>query len=371
MLEQLERLLVRNYNPLNTVEISGKKLIKNYKYLSSFGLKIAPVLKSNAYGHGLVHVARVLDSLAAPFFCVDSLFEAYELYNAKITTPILVMGYVSPESLATKTLPFSFVLYTREQLCVFQKYQPNSKIHIFADTGMHREGFLPEELDDLVLEIKKTKLCVDGIMSHFAESEKPKKNLTKRQVEKFQQAVNAITKTFSPKYIHIANSSGILKSGDYTFLGNTARSGIALYGIDPLFGNSRLKPVLELKTKIAQIKIVKKDEYIGYNFTYREKKDIKIAILPIGFNDGLDRKLSNKGVVTVKGKLCPIIGRVSMNITVVDVSNIDKLNVEDDVTVYSSKGEDVNSIEKSSKITHLTPYEVLVNLDASTKRVIV
>ncbi len=371
MLEQIENLLTRNYKPLNILEISKKRLISNYNYLNSFGLKIAPVLKSNGYGHGLTQIASVLDALDPPFFCVDSLYEAYELYKANISTPILVMGYVSPESLHTKHLPFSFALYTKKQLRALKEYQPKSKIHLFIDTGMHREGFLFEELGDILSDIKKSGIYLEGIMSHFAESENPTKKLTQDQNERFGQAVAVIKKSFSPEYVHIANSSGILKSGGLSNLGNVARAGISLYGIDPSFKNTFLKPVLEFKTRIAQIKTIKKGECVGYNFTYKAQKKISLAILPAGYNDGVERKLSNKGFVKVKGILCPIVGRVSMNITTIDVTAVSNLREDDVVTVYSSDTNDRNTIENASKIAGVIPYELLVHLHASTKRKVV
>ncbi len=371
MLEQIESFLARNYKPLNVLVISQRKLIANYNYLSSFGLQIAPVLKSNAYGHGLTQVATILDVLKPPFFCVDSLYEAYELYKANIVTPILVMGYVSPESLRTKHLPFSFALYTKQQLHALKKYQPRSKIHLFVDTGMHREGFLLEELGEILSEIKKSGICLEGIMSHFAESENPDVKLTREQEKNFLQAITIVKKYFSPKYIHFANSSGILKNKEFSYLGNMARAGISLYGIDPSRKNSTLKPVLEFRTKIAQIKTLMKGEHVGYNFTYRTKKTTKVAILPAGYNDGVDRALSNKGFVKVKGKFCTIIGKVSMNITAIDVSKVSNIREDDEVIVYSGESKDLNSIQEAAKIAKVIPYQLLVHLHASTKRVIV
>lgn len=140
------------HNKQNTIEISTKSLLANYRYLSSLNsqIKIAPVLKSNAYGHGLVEIAQILDPIGAPFFCVNSFAEAYALWKKEVKTPIHIMGYVDPSDLHEETFPFSYTTYNYEQLEAINKYQPGSDIHIFVDTGMHREGFRVNKLPALL-----------------------------------------------------------------------------------------------------------------------------------------------------------------------------------------------------------------------------
>lgn len=372
MLDEIKSLYLRNYEALNRIELSKGRLLSNYKILSSRKKMIAPVLKSNAYGHGLVATAKILDTVNAPFFCVDSLYEAYELSKNGIKSKILIMGYVSPKSLATKKLPFSFAVYTLAQLKMIAKYQPHSLLHIFVDTGMHREGFLKEELPLLVRFIKKNNLIIEGIMSHFAESEAPGKKQTREQIADFK---NALADVFSmgiiPRFTHIENSSGILHSKELDEIGKVSRSGIGLYGIDPEGKDKRLKPVLEFKSVIAQIKYIKKGEYVGYNFSHRSKKDSVIAVIPAGYNDGVDLGLSNIGFMKVKGVFCPIIGRVSMNITTIDVTCVKGVQVGDSVAIFSRNKNDKNSIANASKIAKTIPYELLVHLTPSTARVVV
>lgn len=361
----LAKLFGRAYQPLNTIEISKKNLLNNYRHLSSINrkLKIAPVLKSNAYGHGLIPIAKLLSQKNPPFFCVDSLYEAYELSKSGITTQILIMGFIDPISLKTKKLPYSFAVYSRGQIDTLSKYQPQAKIHIFVDTGMHREGILPEELPEFLGYINKTSLEIEGIMSHFGESENSKNPLTIQQIRKFEH----ILKIIKPKYVHISNSGGILNNFG---IGNIGRAGIALYGISPISANNRLKPCLTLTTHIAQIKNLKKGESVGYNFTYKAKKEIKIAILPIGYNDGVNRRLSNKGIVTIRGVECKIIGRISMNITTIDITDIKNTKVGDEITIFSNNIQAKNSIENTAKLCGSIPYELLVGLAPSTRRVI-
>lgn len=364
--EWIKRAFGRQYRPLNKVEISASTLLDNYKVLSSIGQKIhiAPVFKSNAYGHGLVETARILDSRGAPFFCVDSLYEGYKLHRAGIRTKILVMGYVDVKNLRFKKLPFSFAAYNISHFLNLVKYQPHSGIHIFVDTGMGREGI---PIWDLKIFLKKIPdryiKNLEGLMSHFAASDKFNDLRTKRQVVAFKNAIKTLNeKNIFPKFVHIANSSGLLNNRKLGIDGitNVARCGIALYGIDPEEKNSKLKRAVRLISKIVQVKTIKKGSTVGYDFTYVAKKNIKAAVLPIGYNDGVDRELSNKGEVIVRGKSCRIIGRVSMNITTIDVTGVKNVRIGDEGTVKFIT-------PSRTKI----PYEFLVNLNPEIKRVVI
>ena len=372
----VKNLLERNYDPLNLIEISTKSLKSNYGYLSSINknIKISPVLKSNAYGHGITLVGKEFDKLGAPFICVDSLYEAYELLKINVKTKTLIMGFISPKSLNTKKLPFSYAVYNKELIDAIAKYQPHAKIHIFVDTGMHREGVRIDDLPKFLNYIQdKTNLEIEGLMSHFAMGDDIKNEDTGKQVENFTKAGKILKDHgINPKWIHIANSAGLLNSREYkNKLGNMDRVGKSCYGIDPRKVNKDLKPALLLKTKIAQVKNLEKGEKVGYDFSYIAPKNMKIAIIPIGYFEGLDRRLSNKGYVLVKSKYCKMIGRVSMNITIIDVSKIKNAKVGQIVTVYSNDPEAKNSIQNSAKICNTIPYELLVHLASSTKRVLV
>jgi alanine racemase len=369
MLNVIKRLLGQNnYQPLNLVEISASNLLHNYRYLSSLNkkVKIAPVLKSNAYGHGIVEIARLLDPLSPPFFGVDSIFEAYELLKAKIKTPILIIGYVDSANLQIKKLPFSYAIWDLKQLNAIEKFQKGSGIHIFVDTGMHREGVTLNELPNFLKTIKQANVKIEGLMSHFASGNKPNDQLTKIQIKAFQQAQNMLKEQkIKPKWIHIANSDATLNLKIPQ--ANLSRVGLALYGIshDP-----KLKPVLTLKTKIIQIKTIQKGDSVGYDAAFLAKKETRVGILPIGYNDGVDRRLSNKGVVKVNGNFAKILGLVSMNIMAIDLTRIKNARVGDMVTVYSNQPNDPNSIQNTAKLCQTVPYEILVHLSPFTKRTI-
>jgi len=364
--ESFKKRFFSRYQALNTIEISKSKLQANYRRLKKINQKIsvAPVLKSNAYGHGIREVAQILDPLRPPFFCVDSIYEAYELFKAGVKTSILVFGYVDPDNLMMKKLPFTFVAYDLPSLRGILKYQPEADIHFFVDTGMHREGLNVEELDAVLSELEsKEKKRITGVMSHLAKSENPNDWRTKAQVRNFRRALSLFKKYgIKPNWTHLANSDGLinqdkLKLGQYN---NMARTGIALY-----------ENTLQLKTRITQVKKVEKGGKIGYDYTYTAKREIKTGTLPIGYNDGIDRRFSNKGIFYVGKTPCSVVGRVSMNITVIDVSRVSKARRGLEVSLISNNPEAKNSVTRLAKKIGVIPYEILVGLNPEIKRIIV
>lgn len=371
MIGKLKKIAGRKYYPLNEIEISKSALIHNYKYLTKLSaVPVAPVLKSNAYGHGIEIVGKILDELNPPLICVDSIYEAYQLMKIKIKTPILVMGYVGRENLGVKKLPFSFAVYTEEMLENIKEHQPHAPIHVFVDTGMHREGVPMEELSRFLKKVQKLNLNIVGVMSHFAKPDDPKHLNTKTQIENFEKAIK-IGKELKIdfKYIHLFASVGIKNVASFKRVDNLTRAGKALYGIDTEKNSKNLKPVLTLKSTIIQIKKLKKGEYVGYDFTFKAPRDMLTAILPIGYNDGVHRRLSNTGYVLVGKTFCKIIGRVSMNITIIDVSNVKNISVGKKVIIYSNNSMDKNCVFNSSQISETIPYEILTHLNPATKRI--
>lgn len=393
MLSHLKRLLgISSYQSLNSIELSLKNLINNYKYLQSINRKvrIAPVLKSNAYGHGIVMIAKILEGCSdchVPFFCMDSIYEAYELYKARIKTPILIMGYIQPENLKVKKLPFSYAVSTLDLAQAISKYQPQAGVHLFVDTGIHREGIPLDELPQF-LERLPNNLNIEGVMSHLASADDKKDPLNKIQFKNFKKTLEICQKhRIHPKWIHIQNSDGIINQiGE----GNLARVGLALYGINSVTlseakgieteelyssaapqNDKRLNPILTLKSKIIQIKKLKIGDRVGYSGTFTAMGPMTLGVLPLGYYDGVDRRLSNLGFVTVGRTPCKIIGRVSMNITTIDLSHIKSPQIGQEVIIYSSSPTDPNSISNAAKLCKTIPYDLLVHLASSTKRMFV
>ncbi|MFA6005059.1 MAG: alanine racemase [Patescibacteria group bacterium] len=370
----------KQYKHLNRILVSKNALLFNHNQLlaSQPGLAVAPVLKSNAYGHGLKTVAPIFDSFSPAFLAVDSLYEAYELNSLHLKTPILILGYTDPQNYVVKRLPFHFTIFDIESARALNKGQRNCPVHIFVDTGMHREGVMLDKLEDFVRHVKQLKnLRIVGLASHLADADNPHENtFTYSQVACFKQALQILRKNeVFPQWRHISASGGAHKVKDDVF--NLVRAGIVSYGISPLeksdrsFGKIDLKPVLSFMSTIAQIKPLKKGEKVGYSCTFTATKDMVIGVIPAGYYDGIDRRLSNKGLVLVKNTECKILGRISMNITAIDLSGVKKPEVGDEVIIISDIPTAKNCMCELARICKTIPYDLMVHLAESLKREIV
>ena len=365
----------KKYHHLNKVLIDKQALISNYQYLQKLQphCQIAPVLKSNAYGHGLTTVAPIFDQLKPPFLIVDSLYEAYELYKQNIETPILIIGYTDPRSYDIKPLPFHYSIFDLETAHALNKYQPGAKIHLFVDTGMSREGVQLSDLPKFIKKLLKIKnLKVEGLASHFADADNPTDlSFTKKQLKNYQQALQILNNHgVNPKWRHISASAGAFQVRDNTL--NLIRAGLISYGISPFEKNiSQLKPALSFQSTLIQIKHVQKNDLVSYNCTYKAPKNMTIGIIPAGYYEGVDRRLSNKGVVKIQDKYCPIIGRVCMNLTIIDLSKVKNPQVGDKTEVYSSNPKSKNSVFSQAKTAQTIPYKLLTGLAESVHRKII
>lgn len=359
----------KTYQPLNKIHVSKGNILHNYRYFQELNphIDLFPVLKSNAYGHGIEIVGKIISQIGCKYICVDSVFEAYQLFNIGVRAKMLILGYVDPENLRIKRLPFSYAVWSIEQVEGILKYQPKAKLHLFIDTGMNREGIRLEDLEGFAESFSKYVKNIEGIMTHFASADELENKQTENQVSNFHKAVGIFEKSgFKFKYKHASATAGQLASDNSIF--NAARLGIGLYGIDPIQNNPNLQPALELTTKIAQVKRLNKEEVVGYGGTFKADSDMVIGILPIGYSDGISRKLSNKGFVKYKNHFCRILGKISMNITTIDLSDIDNLKVGDEVIVLSGNPSDKNSINNSANTAEIIPYELLVGLKSETTR---
>lgn len=378
----LRKYFGREYKNLNKIEISKQALINNFNFFQNkhSQTEICPVLKSNAYGHGLELLAEFVDREIKPkFIIVDSLYEAYKIED--VNTPILIIGYTRPENFKIKKkLNFSFPVYDEQTIAALAQYHPEAKVHVKIDSGMNRLGITPSQVDDFIELLKKyPRLNVTGIYTHLSQADDPQaKDFTNNQVKTFKKVIRKFeSQGFSFKWKHIAATSGSEVVPDPEF--NLIRIGLGFYGISPFPKNTKenkilekkLKPALKFTTHLAQIKHLPKGAQVSYGGTYTAKKDMKIGILPVGYYDGVDRRLSNKGVVTIKGKGCPILGRVCMNLTIVDLSQIKNPKLEQEVVIYDDNSSSPNSIKNSAELANTIPYTLLVNLAPSTRRVLI
>lgn len=364
-----------DYKPLIEVVVYRDNILHNLKqYQTAFPkVQFAPVLKSNAYGHGLVEMAKILDNNRLPFFMADSLFEARNLRHEGVKTPILILGYTTADNInVAKLKNVAFGIISLEQLKnLDHKLRHQTNFHLKIDTGMRRQGLMPEELPAAVRIIKNNpKIKIEGICSHLADADGADNKFSRQQITLWNKTASELEAQTGPlKYKHLANSAG----ADFTaeINANVSRLGIGLYGynLSPRAGLA-LKPALEMRSIISSIKILSLRESIGYNVTFTAKQQLTVATVPVGYTEGLDRRLSNAGAMTVDGIPCPIVGRVSMNITSIDVSKVQGAHLDQAVTIISSRGGDPNSVENIAKLCNTIPYEILVRIPGYLKRVI-
>lgn len=372
----MKLLTRREYQTLNLIKVNGRALKKNFTYFQKDNpqAKIAPVLKSNAYGHGLTLVGRFISQNLpqAPFLVVDSLYEAWELEKAGVCWPTLVIGYTKPTNFKiSRKLRFHLPLFDRASATVLANYQPQTKLHLKIDTGMNRLGIKPDQVDDFIKVLRKLSLVdqVVGIYSHLSCAGS-NAAYTHQQVNTFKKVIHQFESAgFCFTWKHIAASAGATLIKDQEF--NLIRLGLGFYGYSPLGKDDQLSahlhPALCLTSQIAQIKLVSKGELIGYH-GWPAPRDMKIGILPIGYFDGLDRRLSNQGLVKVAGRYCPIIGQVCMNITMIDLSLVPSPRVGQKVIIIDPDPASRNSLATFAKQTSTIPYDLLVSLSSSTRR---
>ncbi len=370
------------HNPLITVSLSRDNLLHNLAtYQKAYPhLSFAPVLKSNAYGHGLTVIAELLDKEKIAFFMVDSFYEARTLRRAGVKSRIAIIGYMQPEEIALSMLPkVDYAIVDIEQLRDLAKIAKKKiRLHLKIDTGMHRQGLLPQDLTTAIKLIRSNpKLEVVGVGSHFADADNPDSDLfSRKQMSVWKEALKDLLAAFPTiKYRHIAATKGMVFSKEAET--NVGRLGIGLYGFDTAphpshsaAENRDLKPVMEMRSLISSLRVLPNGESVGYNATYTTSKPTTIATVPVGYFEGVDRALSSKGVMQVRGQACPLTGRVSMNMSSIDVSAVPDVQRGDSVTVISRNSTELNSVEQMANVAGTSPYVILVHIPQHLKRVV-
>lgn len=364
-----------DYQPLIEVRIFKDALLYNLKvYQQKYPLMaFAPVLKSNAYGHGLALVAKILDKENVPFFVVDSFYEALTLRQHGVKSKILILGYVSAEQIFQNVVKDTSVGITSlEQLkMVADNLKSPKAFHLKIDTGMNRQGVSLAEVSEAIGVIKANRnFILEGLCTHLAQAVEDS-GLTKKQIANWQAASQIFKENFSSiKYWHVVASAGVLL--EQKIFANVVRLGWGLYGLDarPQAGLN-LRPALELRSVVGGVKKIATGECVGYDGTFTAEKPLIAATLPLGYNEGVDRRLSNKGWVKIHDTFCPIIGRVSMNITTVDISEAQNIKLNDRAIVISAKPGDKNSVLNIAKICDCLPLEIVVHIPPYLRRMVV
>lgn len=369
----LRRFRRSNTPTLIEVRVSKDALLNNYHaFKNAYRLLVVPVLKSNAYGHGLVEVANILEPERPPFFVVDSQYEAAVLRSRRIKTPLLIVGYVSPDIIAANQLKdVAFTLTSLDMLRLLCEKKVAARVHIKIDTGMRRQGLLPEEMDEAVALLTQNNLIVEGVCSHFADADGPDAVFTNTQIECWNKVVPVWKAAFpNLRWWHIGATAGAAYTKNID--ANLVRLGTGLYGFPRHASQTfTLTPALSLWSTLTGSKLLRQGERVGYNGTFAAQRDMQVATVALGYYEGVDRRLSNKGCMQVGGVVCPIVGRVSMNITTIDVSLCPNVALGARVLVFSANPADANSLQSLAVMCDTTPLELLVGIPQHLRRVVV
>ena len=346
----------RKLEPVNRIEIDAERMLKNFDEAKKKpGMEVWPVLKANAYGGGLEQVTKILKARKYRYAVVDSYYEALRIWRVS-RQKILLIGPLQPSNYSKinwkrVTLMVSDISQIWDLITLSEKV----KIHLKINTGMNRQGIEISELPEALKVIAGSeKVELEGLMSHLADTNDSV--WTKDQGDKLAEAIDIVKRTgFKPRYYHLAASGGIGKVAIKEL--NAVRVGIDLY-----------KGAIRLVSKIAKVRQVAVGERISYSGTYKFKKGSWVGVISVGYYEGLDRRLSNKGFVKYNGEFCPMVGNICMNMCLVNFGEIEP-NLYDEVEVIGQSNQ--NSIEEMAKIMGTIPYEVMVKLSSSIRREII
>ena len=378
-------------NGLRTwIEIDKSAIKHNYQILRKTISKkclLMAVVKSNAYGHGLLDFAKNITSLGADWLGVDSVTEAIPLRKSGIKKPILILGFTLPKMLKEAVRQgLSVTISSFESLKEVEKIKnklkgkSKIKIHIKVDTGMHRQGFLEKDLPQVIeilknLSKKKSDLVIEGLFTHFAAGKNPNlPTFTIEQLKEFEKWRAAFNEAGFTPIIHASASAGTFLLPRAHF--DMVRVGISLYGIWPseevrshAENKISLKPILSWKTLIGEIKTIPAGSKIGYDGTETVIKETQIAICPIGYWHGFPRSLSSVGYVLVGGRKCRVLGRVSMDMITIDIGGVKEVKVGAEVVVLGKQGGEEITAHDMAILAGTSGYEIVTRINPLIKRI--
>jgi len=353
--------------------------------------RLMAVVKANGYGHGAVDVARTALQNGVDFLGVARLHEAVELREAGLEAPILIFGY-SPLDSAQTLIDYELTqtIYsptTAEALSERAARQGKKiKIHIKVDSGMGRLGLLLDKpagvtahdipaakaVSDVAAISRLANLEVEGIFTHFATSDSADKSYATGQLERFLDFLDRLDRAgLRPPLKHAANSGAVIDMPDSHL--DMIRPGIATYGLYPSDEVNRSKveliPVMTLKSRIIHLKKVPAGFHISYGITYRTKKPTTVATVPVGYADGFNRLLSSRGHMLVHGQRVPIVGRVCMDLTMLDVGALKGVKIEDEVVLFGQQGDQAVTADELAATLKTINYEIVTSITARVPRV--
>lgn len=361
-------------------EIDLDRLTANYRAIQRHvqPARVMAVLKANAYGHGLVRVAQHLESLGAPYLGVAYLEEGVLLREAGVTTPILVMGGILGNQIPLflrygLTLTASSVEKLGQIEAASQRLGLRARVHLKIDTGMERIGVHYYSADTLLdAALNSQHVQIEGIYSHFANSDSADLRSAHTQFGRFQQVLARYAERgLTPPLRHIANSGAILQLPD-THL-DMVRAGILLYGVYPSAETSRtvlVHPALSWKTRVVYFKVVKPGHPVSYGSTWETDRLTRVVTLPVGYGDGYFRSMSGHAQVLIRGRRYGVVGRICMDQMMVNI-NWDSAYNNDEVVLIGASGDEQITCESLAAWAGTIPYEVLTNINTRVPRVYV
>lgn len=362
------------------IELDEAALRRNVTFLQKIlpeDCELMPAVKADAYGHGAVLIAKKLNEIGITHFCVACLQEGIELRKSQIQGEILILGYTAPEELdLVREYQLSQTVVDQAYARMLQEYGKEIHVQVGIDTGMHRLGERSENIEAIKEIFKISNLVIDGMYTHLSADDTLRQEdrlFTRQQAEAFRSVAATLEEDgFDVPKLHMQASYGVLNypelSGDY------ARVGIVLYGVlstkaDTEKWKDSISPVLSLKTRVSSVRRIQKGESAGYGNPFVAEYEMKIAALSIGYADGLPRALSNNiGAVLIRGKMAPIIGRICMDQTLVDVSDIEEVTAGDIAVIIGASGDLEISVCDIAEQTDTITNEVLSRLGKRLER---
>ena len=354
------------------VEIDLDALANNMRRVKSLagrGVGVMAVVKANAYGHGAPRVADVAMRHGADMLAVANLAEAMQLRDAGIDAPILTLSYVPPEQIRlARDMDLRVTVYDRElawqYLSTLDKGGRKLRVHLKVDTGMHRLGVLPHNALAVARKLQSSpQVELEGVYTHFAAADEDPA-YTAAQLATFRRVLAEMrAEGIAPRYVHAANSPALLDCRDSYF--NLARPGVLLYGLRPMDDSPNMdgfRPVMRWATRVAQVKTLPPGSRVGYGHGYTTSRIETLAVLPVGYADGLRRTPRSWRQVLIHGQRAPLVGRVSMEKIIVNVSDVPGVGIGDEAVLLGRQGEDEISAHEIADWLGSNNYEVVCSV---------
>ncbi|QUY64315.1 alanine racemase [Helcococcus kunzii] len=359
-------------NSTNILEVNINKIRNNINILENIAKKkYYAVVKANAYGLGAAEIAKRIEDIVYGY-CVATIDEAVELRKAGIKKDIIVLGYILPENYhLLSEYNIITTIYSVDIAREMEKLGKKIRAHIKIETGHNRLGFKPEDKSyEEIMKINTFKnISLEGIFSHLSTADEKDSYYTELQHKRFEEAINAL-KDLTKNWIkHLSNDAAMIA---YDFDYDAVRSGISLYGVYPSeYMNENyhigLETAFELKSRISFIKEIEKGDSVSYSRTFIAKEKMKIATVSIGYADGYHRLISNRGYVLINGKKAQILGNITMDQMMVDISNIDA-QIHDEVVLIGKSGDEEITPEQVANWAETITYEIMTSISPRVKR---